>query len=117
MIIFVNGIGQLALAPVVDLGNGAAIVGHNLFYLLGSFGRGVASKNFVERIDEHLAGAGAVGGAHDSLLFHSFDKPGGAAVTNAQAALQQAGAGFAAFDHAAHGVAEHVVVAVHAAHV
>jgi len=46
---------------------------------------------FVEGGD--FAGLGAVGGADQAVVLHHVDEVGGAAVADAQAALQERGAG------------------------
>src|ERR1039458_3269039 len=59
---------------------------------------------------EDFAGFAAVGGADQAVVLHHVDEVGGAAVADAQAALQQRGAGLAELEDQAHGVVEQVVV-------
>jgi hypothetical protein len=44
---------------------------------------------------EDFAGLGTVGWAYEAVAFHHVDEVGGAAVADAQAALEEAGAGLA----------------------
>ncbi len=52
----------------------------------------------------------AVGGAYEAVALHHVDEVGGAAVADAEAALEERGAGFAELEDQADGVVEEVVV-------
>ena len=55
---------------------------------------------------EDLAGLASVGGADQAVVLHHVDEVGGAAVADAQAALEERGAGLAELEDQAHGVVE-----------
>src|SRR5438876_4767350 len=59
---------------------------------------------------EDLARLGAVGGAYDAVSFHQVNQVCGAAVADAQAALQEGSRGLAEIEHQAHGVFEQLIV-------
>src|ERR1039458_2619946 len=59
---------------------------------------------------EDFAGLGAVGGTDQAIALHHVDEVGGAAVADAQAALQQRGAGLAELEDEADCVVEEIVV-------
>src|ERR1035438_5164896 len=59
---------------------------------------------------EDFAGLGAVGGADQAVVLHHVDEMGGAAVADAQAALEERGAGLAELEDETDGVVEEVVV-------
>ncbi len=59
---------------------------------------------------EQFAGARAVGRAYQAVALHEVDEVSGAAVADAQAALQQRRRGFAEFEDQADGVVEELVV-------
>ena len=61
---------------------------------------------------EDLAGFGAVCGADDAVALHHVDQVGGAAVADAQAALQQGSRSLAELEHQPHSVFVQLVVAV-----
>jgi len=72
----------------------------------------VLGGDFVEPAGgfEEFAGAGAVGGADEAVAFHEVDEVGGAAVADAEAALEERGGGFAELEDEAYGVVEEFVV-------
>src|SRR5579883_1377102 len=72
---------------------GASKLSHGLFH----FGDPVGAF-------EDFAGFGAVGGSDNAVVLHEIDEVGRAAVSDAQAALQQRSRGLAELHHQAHGV-------------
>src|SRR6266404_4709405 len=59
---------------------------------------------------QYFAWLGTIGGADDAVLLHQIDEVRGAAVADAQAALQQRSGSFAELDDQLHGIAIHGIV-------
>src|SRR5580658_9809883 len=61
---------------------------------------------------QHLARLGPIGSTDDAIAFHKVDQVGGAAIADAQAALQQGSGSLAKLDHKPHGIVEKRIVVV-----